>query len=81
MMSGRYINELDIKNKSKHAVIGRLVARDLFKQEDPIGKFIDVGNSVFKVVGVFKTTVGITRNVLFIFLIQPDNPSKKEMIS
>ena len=58
MMSGRYINELDIKNKSKHAVIGRLVARDLFKQEDPIGKFIDVGNSVFKVVGVFQDDGG-----------------------
>ena len=58
IMAGRYINELDIKNKSKHAVIGRLVARDLFKQEDPIGKFIDVGNSVFKVVGVFQDDGG-----------------------
>ena len=58
IMTGRYINELDIKNKSKHAVIGRLVARDLFKQEDPLGKFIDVGNSVFKVVGVFQDDGG-----------------------
>ena len=32
IMKGRYINELDVKNKSKHAVIGRLVALDLFKQ-------------------------------------------------
>ncbi len=38
LMKGRYINKLDIQNKSKHAVIGRLVARDLFKQENPIGK-------------------------------------------
>lgn len=58
MMKGRYVNELDVKNKSKHAVIGRLVALDLFKQEDPIGKFIDVGNSVFKVVGVFQDEGG-----------------------
>ena len=36
IMNGRYINELDIKNRSKHAVIGRLVAIDLFKQEDPL---------------------------------------------
>lgn len=58
MMKGRYVNELDVKNKSKHAVIGRLVARDLFKQEDPIGKFIDVGSSVFRVVGVFQDDGG-----------------------
>jgi putative ABC transport system permease protein len=58
IMNGRYINELDIKNRSKHAVIGRLVARDLFKREDPLGKFIDVGNSVFKVVGVFQDDGG-----------------------
>lgn len=58
MMKGRYVNELDVKNKSKHAVIGRLVARDLFKQEDPLGKFINVGNSVFKVVGVFQDEGG-----------------------
>ena len=58
IMKGRYINELDVKNKSKHAVIGRLVAQDLFKQEDPIGKFIDIGNSVFKVVGVFQDDGG-----------------------
>lgn len=58
IMKGRYINELDIKNKSKHAVIGRLVAQDLFNQEDPIGQFIDVGNSVFKIVGVFQDAGG-----------------------
>jgi len=58
IMKGRYINELDVKNKSKHAVIGRLVAQDLFKKENPIGQFIDIGNSVFKVVGVFQDDGG-----------------------
>ena len=58
LMKGRYINQDDIINKTKYAVIGRLVARDLFNQEDPIGKFINVGNSVFKVVGVFQDDGG-----------------------
>ena len=58
IMKGRYINTLDVENKSKHAVIGRLVALDVLKQEDPIGKFIDIGNSVFKVVGVFQDDGG-----------------------
>lgn len=58
IMKGRYINAIDIQNKAKHAVIGRLVAQDLFNQEDPIGQFVDVGNSVFKVVGVFQDAGG-----------------------
>ena len=58
MMKGRYINTSDIQNKTKYAVIGRLVARDLFKQEEPIGKYIDVGDSVFKVIGVFQDDGG-----------------------
>ena len=58
LTKGRYINLDDIINKTKYAVIGRLVARDLFNQEDPIGKFINVGNSVFKVVGVFQDDGG-----------------------
>ena len=58
MMKGRYLNETDILKKTKHVVIGRLVEKDLFKGEESIGKFIDVGGSVFKVVGVFQDEGG-----------------------
>lgn len=58
MMKGRYLNEDDIKDKTKYAVIGRLVERDLFGGEDAIGKFIDVGGIVFKVIGVFQDDGG-----------------------
>ena len=58
VFSGRYLNDTDIKQKKKVAVIGRLVARDLFGEEDPIGKFVDIGKTVFKVVGVFKDSGG-----------------------
>jgi len=50
---GRYINEADYINKAKVAVIGRKVAEDLFKTEDPLGKFVEFNNLPFKVVGVF----------------------------
>jgi putative ABC transport system permease protein len=40
IMKGRYLNEGDITNRKKHVVIGRLVAEDLFQDEDPIGKYI-----------------------------------------
>jgi len=58
IMEGRYINRLDIEKKTKNAIIGRLVAKDLFKNENPIGAYINIGNSAFKVVGVFQDDGG-----------------------
>jgi len=58
IMKGRYLDKLDIQKKTKNAVIGRLVEKDLFGQEDAIGKYIDVGGSVFKVVGVYQDDGG-----------------------
>ena len=58
MMKGRYINEKDIENKTKYAVIGRLVAQDLFNRGDALGQFIEIGNSVFKVIGIFQDDGG-----------------------
>ena len=51
--NGRYINEADVKNKTKFACIGRLVEKDLFGNKSAIGEQIDVGGVSFKVVGVF----------------------------
>ena len=43
----------------KYAVIGRLVFQDLFQpNENPVGKFINIDSSVFKVIGVFKDFTG-----------------------
>ncbi|MEM7484123.1 MAG: ABC transporter permease [Bacteroidota bacterium] len=53
VVNGRYINNADIVNKAKVAVIGRKVSEDLFGQEDPIGKFVEFNNLPFRVVGVF----------------------------
>lgn len=58
MMKGRYLNVEDIKNKTKNAVIGRLVEKDLFGNKNSMGQFIDIGGSVFKVIGVFQDDNG-----------------------
>lgn len=58
IMKGRYLNKADIKNKTKYAVIGRLVEKDLFGQENAIGSYIDISGSVFKVIGVFQDEAG-----------------------
>jgi putative ABC transport system permease protein len=49
-----------LKKKNKVTTIGSLVARDIFKGEDPIGRFINLGSRAFKVVGVFQDTSGDT---------------------
>lgn len=58
MMKGRFLNQNDIGDKTKYAVIGRLVERDLFGAKNSIGKYIDIGGSAFKVVGVFQDDGG-----------------------
>ncbi|MCO6500560.1 MAG: ABC transporter permease [Vicingus serpentipes] len=58
MMKGRFINQLDVINKTKYAVIGRLVEIDLFESEDALEKFVNIGNRSYKVVGVFQDDGG-----------------------
>lgn len=53
LVSGRFINENDFKEFRKVCVIGMPVKKTLFKEEDPLNKFIDVGGTPYKVVGVF----------------------------
>ncbi len=50
---GRYINEGDIKDKRKVAVIGMTIKKELFQAEDAIGKMITVRGVNHFVVGVF----------------------------
>lgn len=53
LMEGRLLNEYDMKKFRKVAVIGRKVKERLFKEEDPIGKYVNINGIPFLVVGVF----------------------------
>jgi len=56
-LQGRFVNDLDIKQKRKVAVIGNRVRDILFEDnEDPLGKYIRINGVYFQVVGLFKTT-------------------------
>jgi putative ABC transport system permease protein len=50
---GRYINQNDLKNKTKVAVIGRLVEEDLFVKTTALGKFINLSGIQYKIVGIY----------------------------
>src|SRR5262245_10500336 len=51
---GRFLDDLDIKEYRKVAVVGKLVQRDLFKGKEPIGQYLEINGIAFKVVGVFE---------------------------
>lgn len=55
---GKFIDDNDIKNKTRVVVIGRLVEQDLFKTENALGKFLELNRIMYKVVGIFEDAGG-----------------------
>jgi len=82
---GRFLNEFDIAQKRKVAVIGSRVQELLFeKDEDPIGQYIRIQGVFFQVVGTFKPLNSArkkTHNTLFINnLVLINSLNKKEVL-
>jgi putative ABC transport system permease protein len=56
LQSGRFINQTDISQKRKVAVIGARVVDILFnKGEEPVGQYIQIQGVYFMVIGVFSS--------------------------
>ncbi len=55
---GRYIDQKDIKNKSRVVVIGRMVKKDLFKDQEALGQFLQMNGINYKIIGVFSDAGG-----------------------
>lgn len=56
---GRPYTEEENKGLAQVAILGYNIAEDLFGQEDPLDKFIRVGNYNFKVIGVYEQRGGL----------------------
>ncbi|MCE1198136.1 MAG: ABC transporter permease [Marinilabiliales bacterium] len=54
LTTGRFINEMDMMEFRKVVVIGDDIKKALFKEEDPIGKYIRIGGVPFNVIGISK---------------------------
>ena len=54
-LKGRFINEIDIKERRKVIVLHKKTAEILFDKThtDPIGQFVNAGNVVYQVVGLY----------------------------
>jgi len=53
---GRFINKMDLQEKRKVIVIEKTTVEVLFKNENPIGKYINVNSIPFQVIGVYEKT-------------------------
>lgn len=54
VIEGRFLNHADGKQYRKVAVISTDVKKGLFKESDPIGKFVTANGVNFRVIGVFE---------------------------
>ncbi len=56
VIKGRFINQIDIQNLRKVAVIGINVFQEMFEpQEDPIGQYLQIKGVYFKVIGMYQS--------------------------
>jgi putative ABC transport system permease protein len=58
IIKGRFINENDLRNNEKVAVIGHKIKQDLFKDKEALGAQIAINNINFKIVGIFTDPAG-----------------------
>jgi len=59
---GRFLNEVDVEQQRRVLVLGTKIAKDLFKDEDPIGKIILVDHIPYTMVGIIQKKVQTAMN-------------------
>ena len=55
MKDGRFITEKNVQNRGRVAVVGSTIVKNLFGNEDPVGKDIRVKNIPFRIIGVLES--------------------------
>lgn len=55
IQSGRFFSEEDVKLRRNVAVIGSTVAKELFGNENPLGKEVRIKNKIVEIIGILET--------------------------
>jgi putative ABC transport system permease protein len=58
MTRGRYLNESDMAERRKVAVVGTKVSEILFGSRDPVGQYVNIRGLAYKIVGEFEDVGG-----------------------
>lgn len=59
---GRFLNEVDVAQQRRVIFLGEVIAKEIFKDEDPIGKTILVDNVPFTMVGMMQKKLQTSMN-------------------
>ena len=66
--TGQFISDNDLDNKNKVVVIGNTIVKDLFAENNPLEKRIEINKEEFEVIGTMKTeglsSMGIDANLM-----------------
>jgi putative ABC transport system permease protein len=50
-VGGRFLNEMDLRERKRVVFLGGEIARELFGKPDPIGEMVDIDGTPYKIVG------------------------------
>lgn len=79
LQSGRFYTNAEDASGAQVVILGNKVAKDLFKQDDPLDKIIKIGSLNFLVIGVYNPSSGLGGgNDDYIFM--PLNTAQKKML-
>jgi putative ABC transport system permease protein len=59
---GRFLNEVDVNQQRRVLVLGSVIAKDIFKEEEPIGKNLLLDGVPYTVVGIIQKKVQTAMN-------------------
>jgi len=59
---GRFLNQVDVMDQRRVMFLGPEIAKDIFKDEKPVGKILMVDNIPFTVVGIMQTKIQTAMN-------------------
>lgn len=78
---GRFLTEQEIERRRRVVVLGYGPAKDLFRNRDPIGKLIRIGNYEYEVVGTLLSRRSIFGSMSDNFAIIPYTAQEKDFAS
>lgn len=78
---GRFITQEDVKRKARVAVLGWKTAQDLLGGGDPLGKYIKILGTLFRVVGILEPKGAVGRHQLDTRVVIPLTTSQRRLLN
>jgi putative ABC transport system permease protein len=78
LAEGRFYTESEDNSGAQVAILGSNIAKDLFGQDDPLGKLVRLGTLNFQVIGVYNPQGALSGNDDLVFL--PLNTVQKKIL-